>query len=73
MPLRGGVLRNVVLDAQTVTFEFASFGRRVHRTAPRSSVTGQYQCTVGPKGITFMALAITDIGTNETIAKCKPT
>ena len=69
LPLRGEVLCKVVVQPQTVTLEFASFGRRVRRTKARANIAGLYRSSVGPKGIKLMVLALTDTATNETIAE----
>jgi len=72
LPLGSGGLRKVVVYPQSVTFEFASFGRRVRRTEDRARVMGRYQPTVGPKGVSLMVLALTDTTTNESIAEVQP-
>lgn len=69
LPLRAGVLCKVVVHPQTVTLEFATFGRRVRRTEARASIAGMYRSSVGPKGIKLIVLALMDTTTNETIAE----
>ena len=70
--LRGKMLHQVIVGQETLTLEFATFGRPFRRAEQRTTVSGVYKTKVGPKGITLRALKTTDTAANEIMAGVQP-